>query len=40
VIIDLANRKISVGGTMVSGMSGTEEIYGPAIVGGTHVVFK
>ena len=25
---------------MVSGMSGTETIYGPAIVGGTHVTFK
>ena len=36
----LKDVKITVGGDRVSGMNGDETIYGPAIVGGTHVIFK
>jgi hypothetical protein len=36
---DLANRRISVSGDMVSGMAGTETVYGPATVTTTNVVY-
>ena len=38
--VDLANKKISVGGTMVSGMAGTETVHGPAVVGGDNVTYN
>lgn len=36
---DLANHKIGVQGDMVSGMSGTETVYGAASVTGTNVTY-
>lgn len=36
---DLKDRKISVSGTMVSGMNGDETIHGPAVVTGTNVTY-